>query len=118
VNNLENLWESILEFFDIKYSGKYSKVLDWNSNSNDFTKVSWFDGIELSYAEHIFKSYKENGIALKFQSEYEDYQEVTWQELQDKVSKIQQYLLAKGIEKGDRIVGVLNNRIETIAIFL
>jgi acetoacetyl-CoA synthetase len=118
VNNLENLWESILEFFDIKYSGKYSKVLDWNSNSNDFTKVSWFDGIELSYAEHIFKSYKENGIALKFQSEYEDYQEVTWQELQDKVCKIQQYLLAKGIEKGDRIVGVLNNRIETIAIFL
>lgn len=118
VNNLENLWESILEFFDINYSGKYSKVLDWNSNSNDFTKVSWFDGIELSYAEHIFKSYKENGIALKFQSEYEGYQEVTWKELQSTVCKIQQYLLAKGVKKGDRIVAVLNNRVETIAIFL
>lgn len=118
VNNLENFWESILEFFDINYSGKYSKVLDWNSNSNDFTKVSWFDGIELSYAEHIFKSYKENGIALKFQSEYEGYQEVTWKELQSTVCKIQQYLLAKGVKKGDRIVAVLNNRVETIAIFL
>ena len=117
INNLEEFWESILEFFQVSYSGNYNKVLDWNTTEN-FIGKKWFEGIELSYAEHIFKSYQENGIAIKFQSEYEDYQEVTWKELQDKVSKIQQYLVEKDIQKGDRVVGVLNNRVETIAIFL
>ncbi|MCA5005400.1 acetoacetate--CoA ligase [Sphingobacterium sp. WQ 366] len=117
INNLEDFWQSILDFFKVSYLGNYSKVLDWNTAEN-FIGAKWFEGIELSYAEHIFKSYKENGIAVKFQSEYEDYQEVTWKELQDRVSKIQQYLVDKGIQSGDRIVGVLNNRVETIAIFL
>jgi acetoacetyl-CoA synthetase len=118
ISNIEDFWESILLFFDISYIGNYSKVLDWDANSKNFIDAKWFDGIELSYSEHIFKSYEEDSIALKFQSEYEDYQEITWKELQCKVSKIQQYLLDKRIKKGDRIVGVLNNRVETIAIFL
>jgi len=118
INNIADLWESILLFFDISYTGNYSKVLDWDANSKNFIDAKWFDGIELSYSEHIFKYYEEDSIALKFQSEYEDYQEITWKELHCKVSKIQQYLLDKGIKKGDRIVGVLNNRVETIAIFL
>lgn len=118
INNIADLWESILLFFDISYTGNYSKVLDWDANSKNFIDAKWFDGIELSYSEHIFKYYEEDSIALKFQSEYEDYEEITWKELHCKVSKIQQYLLDKGIKKGDRIVGVLNNRVETIAIFL
>ena len=118
IEHLEDLWQSVLLYFDITYSGNCSKILDWDINNNDFTSARWFEGIELSYAEHIFKSYKENGIAIKFQSEYEEYQEVSWKELQDKVSKIQQYLIEKGIQKGDRVVAVLNNRVETIAIFL
>lgn len=118
IDNLEEFWESILQYFQIRYSGKYTKILDWENNTDNFIDAKWFEGIELSYAEHIFKSYKEDGIALKFQSEYEDYYEVTWKELADKVGRIQQYLLEKGITKGDRIVGVLNNRVDTIAIFL
>jgi len=118
ISNIEDFWESLFLFFDISYTGNYSKVLDWDANSKNFIHAKWFDGIKLSYAEHIFKSYEEDSIALKFQSEYEDYQEFTWKEIQCKVSKIQQYLLDKRIKKGDRIVGVLNNRVETIAIFL
>lgn len=118
INNIERFWETVVQYFDISYSGTYNKVLDWNKSSNDFIGAQWFEGIEVSYAEHIFKSYKEDYPALKFKSEYEDYQEVTWKVLQDKVSIIQQYLVEKGIQKGDRIAGVLNNRIDTIAIFL
>src|SRR5690606_38840265 len=39
-------------------------------------------------------------------------------ELQHKVSVIQQFLLEKDVQKGDRVVGILNNTIETVAIFL
>ncbi len=117
INHLEDFWASILDYFQVSYSGNYRKILDGNTAEN-FIGAKWFEGIKLSYAEHIFKSYQEEGIAVKFQSEYEYYQEVTWEELQERVSKIQQYLLEKSIQKGDRVVGVLNNRVETIAIFL
>lgn len=118
IDHLDSFWESILNYFDISYSGNYTNVLDWEANSHDFIAAKWFEGIELSYAERIFKSHKANGVAIKFQSEYEEYQEVTWKELKSKVSKIQQYLIDQGISKGDRIAAVLNNRVDTIAIFL
>ncbi len=118
IDHLDSFWESILNYFDISYSGNYTNVLDWEANSPDFIAAKWFEGMELSYAEHIFKSYKANGVAIKFKSEYEEYQEVTWEELKSKVSKIQQYLIDQGISKGDRIAAVLNNRVDTIAIFL
>ena len=118
IDHLDSFWESVLSYFDISYSGNYTKVLDWEANSPDFIAAKWFEGIELSFAEHIFKSYNANGVAIKFQSEYEEYQEVTWEELESKVSKIQQYLIDQGISKGDRIAAVLNNRVDTIAIFL
>ena len=118
IDHLDSFWESVLSYFDISYSGNYTKVLDWEANSPDFIAAKWFEGIELSFGEHIFKSYKANGLAIKFKSEYEEYQEVTWEELESKVSKIQQYLIDQGISKGDRIAAVLNNRTDTIAIFL
>ena len=118
MDHLDSFWESVLSYFDISYSGNYTKVLDWEANNPDFIAAKWFEGMELSYAEHIFKSYKANGLAIKFKSEYEEYQEVTWEELESKVSKIQQYLIDQGISKGDRIAAVLNNRTDTIAIFL
>jgi acetoacetyl-CoA synthetase len=118
IDHLDSFWESILNYFDISYSGNYTNVLDWEANSHDFIAAKWFEGIELSYAERIFKSHKANDVAIKFQSEYEEYQEVTWKELKSKVSKIQQYLIDQGISKGDRIAAVLNNRVDTIAIFL
>lgn len=118
IEHIESFWEAILHFFNISYSGTYNKVLSWNANEKDFIGVRWFEGIELSYAEHIFKSFDANSIAIKFCSEYEAYKEITWQELESKVSRIQQFLMDRGIRKGDRVVGVLNNRVDTVAIFL
>jgi acetoacetyl-CoA synthetase len=118
IENLELFWVSIVKYFKITYTGNFKRVLDWDPNQSDFISAKWFEGIQLSYAEHIFKSYSENRPALKFASEYEQYTEISWKELQNRVSKIQQYLIAIGIRKGDCVVGVLNNRVETIAIFL
>ena len=118
VDNIEEFWIKILLYFDITYSGRYESVLNWEPGSPDFIGSKWFQGIALSYAEHIFKSYTDKRPAIKFASEYEEYTEITWLELKNKVSQIQQYLQEKGIKKGDRVVAVLNNRVDTIAIFL
>lgn len=118
IQHIGLFWENILEYFDIIYTGNYEKVLDWNPNSTDFMDAKWFEGISLNYVEHIFKNSNSANPALKFASETVSYKEVSWEELQRLVSKIQQYLIDVGIKKGDRVVGVLNNTIETIAIFL
>ncbi|GHE29450.1 acetoacetate--CoA ligase [Sphingobacterium griseoflavum] len=118
VNCLGDFWESLLQYFDIRYSGSYDEVLQWDKASADFTRVTWFDGISLSYAEHIFKNKPLDGIALYYTDEKYGYQEISWLELQHKVSVLQQYLSKHGIQQGDRVAAVLTNSVEAVAIFL
>lgn len=118
VENLANFWESVLQFFDVSYSGHYTSVLQEGTNANDFIGTKWFDGISLSYAEHIFKNVNDTTPAIKFSNEKGEYIEISWIDLQRRVSSVQQYLSENGVKKGDRVVGVLNNTIETVIIFL
>src|SRR5690606_10477856 len=66
----------------------------------------------------IFQGRKDSDLAIKYADETGTYQEVGWEDLRKRVSCIQQFLKDKGIKKGDRVAGVLNNTVETIAIFL
>lgn len=118
IDNLDEFWTSLLSYFDISYSGTYSQGVTLNSKSTDFIDTQWFEGIELSYVEHIFKQTTTERPALKFASESIGYEEVSWKELAEMVSRIQQFLIEKGVEKGDRVAAVLNNTTESIAIFL
>jgi len=118
VDHLDDFWYSILQYFKISYSGSLESVLNWNEKEADFTQTKWFEGISLSYAEHIFKSTTTDRPAIKYTNEKEAYREVSWLELSEMVSKIQQFLIDKGLQKGDRVAAVLNNTVETVAIFL
>lgn len=118
VERIEDLWEAILYYFNIDFSGSYDKVLRWDRTAEDFIDVKWFEGISLSYVEHIFREKPDTGIAIKYGDEEGNYLEISWAELRRKVSSIQQFLKEKDIQKGDRVAGILNNNVETIAIFL
>jgi len=117
VEQPERFWEAILLYFKIDYTGKYSRVLEWKNTGTDFIGARWFEGISLSYTEHIFREKRDTDTAIKYTEEIGNYWEVSWGELRNKVSSIQQFLKAKGIQKGDRVVGILNNTVETAAIF-
>lgn len=114
----ESFWEAILLYFKIDYTGKYNRVLAWEHTGTDFIGARWLEGISLSYAEHIFREKKDADPAIKYTDETGNYRDITWYELREKVSGIQQFLKEKGIQKGDRVVGILNNTIDTVAIFL
>ncbi|NGM61117.1 acetoacetate--CoA ligase [Sphingobacterium sp. SGG-5] len=114
----EDFWQAILTYFNIDFLGTYEQALTEEKGSDTFIAARWFDGISLSYAEHIFKQAHPKRPALKYGSETNEYVEVSWQELTDKVSVLQQFLVEKGVKKGDRVVGVLNNTAETIVLFL
>ncbi len=118
INQPEDLWEAVLAYFNIDFSGTYDQVLKWKKGSDTFINARWFDGISLSYAERIFKQAHPQRPALKYASETKELIEISWKELADKVSVLQQFLVEKGVKEGDRIVGVLNNTVETIVLFL
>ena len=118
IERLDDFWEAILVYFSIDYDGTYQDVLQWENREIDFIDQQWFEGISLSYAEHIFRAKKSTDTAIIYADETEEYEEITWDQLRQMVSSIQQFLTHRGIKKGDRVAGILNNTIETVAIFL
>ncbi|PRD48738.1 acetoacetate--CoA ligase [Sphingobacterium haloxyli] len=118
IERQDSFWEAILLYFKISYEGAYEPVLKWQHTDIDFIEARWFEGISLSYAAHIFRGKKGIYPAIKYTDEAGNYLEITWDELREKVSSIQQFLSEKGVKKGDRVVGILNNTIETVSIFL
>lgn len=115
VNKQDSFWESILEYFKVDYSGKYESV---TNSTNSIINTKWFDGIQLNYAEHIFRNQFKKSPAIIFQGESHDYQEISIAELKSKTSKIASYLKSKGVKKGDRVCSMLPNSPEAIIAFL
>lgn len=114
VTRVEDFWESLWEFFDIKHSSPYSAVL----SERNMPGASWFPGAKLNYAEHVFRNVHANRPALKFQSEIRPLTETSWTELHQKVASVALTLRNLGIRPGDRVAAYLPNIPETVVAFL
>jgi acetoacetyl-CoA synthetase len=114
VTHLEDFWASIWDFFHIKASHPYKTVL----TTHTMPDASWFPEAKLNYAEHIFRNSSDQRPALLFRSERHPLVEVSWDELQQKVSSVAKALQAMGVQRGDRVVAYMPNIPETIIAFL
>lgn len=103
VNEVEDFWESLVEYFDIAYEGEFENVLTGNSMPH----CRWFEGMKLNYAEHIFR--KENGDhpAIIFRQESGEGQDISWKQLRQQVASLQRYLKSIGVKPGDRVAAYL-----------
>ena len=110
----EEFWESIMEYYRVLYDGKYSNV----KNGDSMYSTSWFKGIKLSYAEHIFRNYSDDTPAIIYKSESGKLQELSWQDLVSKVASLKQFMKSKGVVKGDRVVAYMSNTVEATISFL
>ena len=115
VNHQNEFWESILNYYQIDYSGKYKAVKTTPKNMHE---TRWFQGIELSYAEHIFKNLTNETPAIVFKSEHHELQKITWESLLLQTGKVANYLKSCGVKKGDRVCSMLPNSPEAIVAFL
>ena len=113
VNSNSEFWQSILEYFEIAYSGNFDNVM-----TGSMPKTKWFDGIRLNYAEHVFRNSTTEHPAIIFRSENKEKSAISWKELEAKVASFQQYLISKGITEGDRVAAYLPNIPEAIIAFL
>ncbi len=114
VNDIEDFWESIWEYFEIIHHSPYQSVL----SSHDMPGAKWFEGSTLNYAEHIFRKKSNDRPAIIFHSEAHELQNISWHELEEQVIAIRSYLTDHGITKGDRVVGYLPNIPEAVVCFL
>lgn len=112
--HFEDFWESLWAYFEIISHSDYSSV----TNGEAMPKTRWFNGATLNYAEHIFRNKTTERSALIFSNERGDRREISWKELEEKVSAVQQYLKEQGVKKGDSIAAYLPNIPETIILFL
>ena len=113
VTNIEEFWKSIWEYFDICSHTAHNKIL-----SGDMPNSQWFEGSRINYAEHVFRNFDAEEPAIFFGNESQEYLEISWKELKEKVSSMAEYLKSLGVTKGDRVVAFLPNVPEATISFL
>ncbi|MEM9298760.1 MAG: acetoacetate--CoA ligase [Bacteroidota bacterium] len=115
VNQLEDFWSSIFEYFDISYSGSLETPL--KGGKMPFYK--WFSNASLNYSENIFKQAQDSTPAIIYKTENTALSQLSWKDLRLQVAALRDYLKNEaGVTKGDRVVGYLTNTPEAVISFL
>jgi acetoacetyl-CoA synthetase len=114
VDELEDFWASIWEYFDVQASAPYERVL----GRREMPGAEWFPGARLNYAQHIFRGRDDAAVAIRHASEQRPLAELTWGELRALTARIAAALRAEGVGAGDRVVAYLPNTPEAVAAFL
>src|SRR3954464_8295864 len=114
VDNLEDFWASIWDFFEVQASEPYERVL----GDRSMPGAEWFTGARLNYAQHVFRGKSPGEVAIRHASELRPLGEWTWGELRSRTARIAAGLRALGVEPGDRVVAYMPNIPEATAAFL
>jgi acetoacetyl-CoA synthetase len=114
VEDIEGFWASIWEYFEVRASQPYERVL----GSREMPGAEWFPGARLNYAEHIFRRGRGSETAIVHASELRPLAELSWAELAEQVGRAAAGLRALGVGPGDRVVAYMPNIPETVVAFL
>jgi acetoacetyl-CoA synthetase len=113
IENIEDFWMSIIKFFDVQFEGNYERVL----SDSVMPGVQWFEGILVSYSEHLLRHKSRDDKALVFVNE-EKSETISWEFLESEVKSIQNYLINQGISQGDVVAAYLPNIPAAISSFI
>ncbi|RRQ48895.1 acetate--CoA ligase [Maribacter algicola] len=104
VRNPEAFWEEIAEEHFV-WRKRWDNVLSW-----DFTKpeIKWFEGAQLNITENCIDRHlptRGNKTAILFEPNdpKEEAEHITYRQLHERVCKMANVLLEKGVKKGDRV---------------
>jgi acetoacetyl-CoA synthetase len=114
VADVAAFWESIWDYFEVHASRPYDAVLA----DRTMPGARWFDGAELSYAEHIFVGKDPAATALFHASELRPLAQTSWSQLSAQTAAFAEGLRSLGIGRGDRVAAYLPNIPEAVVGFL
>ena len=113
VDHPEEFWSKLWDYTKI-VGDKGQEIIKYNKT---FNKTKFFPDSKLNYAENILKK-RSSEIAINFLSEKGFEEEISWEQLYNKVCKFSGYLKSLGLKKGDRVAAYVPNKIESIISFL
>lgn len=114
VDNIEEFWSSIWDYFDLKCSTPATQIL----GKHMMPGAEWFVGMEMNWAENIFAKMTDAQPALLYKAEDEPLVEISWQQLYDQANRLAQVLRDAGVQKGDRVVAYIPNIPEAMVAVL
>ncbi|MBL0743984.1 acetoacetate--CoA ligase [Chryseolinea lacunae] len=103
VTEPDEFWEHLWHYFDIVHDGTFATV----TNGEPMPHTRWFEGTHLNYAEHIFRKASAVYPAIVFKDETGLGREVSWKELKNQTAALQNFLLERGLNVGDRVAAYL-----------
>jgi acetoacetyl-CoA synthetase len=117
VDHLEDFWESVWQYFDIRSTAPYEQVLD----AHRMPGANWFAGARLNFAEQVFRFHDQDGEdgrpAIIAQSELRPMTQLSWRDMRRQITAVANTLRALGVGPGDRVVAYLPNIPETAIAF-
>ena len=114
ISNPAQFWRAIWKFCNVRGTIGSKPVL---TNGDKFAEAKWFSDSKLNFAENLL-SINQDRVALIGLLENGDRRVLTFNELFDEVEKLAFALQQQGIVKGDRVVGLMPNIIETVVAML
>jgi acetoacetyl-CoA synthetase len=117
VSDLEAFWAEVWDFFKVRSSQPYERVLD----TREMPGTVWFAGSRVNYAEHMLRHEKQAApgeAALVHASELRPLAEMPWHELGGAVRILATRLRALGVRPGDRVAAYVPNVPETVIAML
>jgi acetoacetyl-CoA synthetase len=112
-SDLEGFWASVWEFFAVKATKPYTKVL----GDRRMPGAQWFPGAELNYAERALAR-RDDHPAIIFRNEGDGARTLTYAELHRQVASVAAGLRRLGVGKGDCVGAYLPNIPEAVVAFL
>lgn len=113
VENVEDFWAALWDFFGVEASGSYERVLTTLAMS----AARWFDGTQLNFARHALRQVGDQPAIIE-ETESRPRREVSFDQLTQMVGAAAEGFRRAGIGEGDRVVGYLPNCVEAVVAFL
>tara|TARA_A100001391_G_scaffold149199_1_gene106716 strand:+ start:1349 stop:3325 length:1977 start_codon:yes stop_codon:yes gene_type:complete len=115
VEHIEDFYASLWDYFDIRHSAPYERVLDGHAMPG----AKWFEGARLNLAEQVFRHHdnEPERPAILSRSELRELRTLTWGELREQIAALAHSLREMGVGPGDRVVAYLPNLPETMVAF-
>src|SRR5690606_942275 len=109
---LEEFWGSVWEYFELGPS-THQAVLD----RREMPGARWFAGASLNYAALALRD-RSSRVAVIHRSEDGTRRQYSFAELADAVARCRTGLARLGVQRGDRVVGYLQNTPEALIAML
>ncbi|NGY04503.1 acetoacetate--CoA ligase [Solimonas terrae] len=116
VDQPEQFWETIWDYFDVQATVPFSRVLD----RRQMPGVKWFEDSRLNYAEHMLRheAIAPDAVVFHHRSETRPLAQMRWRDLGAQVRVLATRLRALGVRPGDRVVSYMPNVPETAIAML